>query len=86
MMGIQTTQKDLFSYQVDLDRRVRQDNPLRAIREKVDFAWVRADVAHHYGNNGNESVDPEVIHCQYIQKQKSRHKSTRQRHLWYTQP
>jgi transposase len=61
MMGIQTTQKDLFSYQVDLDRRVRQDNPLRAIREKVDFAWVRADVAHHYGNNGNESVDPEVI-------------------------
>lgn len=61
MMGIQSTQKDLFSYQVDLDRRVRQDNPLRAIREKVDFSWVRADVAHHYGNNGNESVDPEVI-------------------------
>jgi len=61
MMGIQTTQKDLFSFQVDLDRRVRQDNPLRAIREKIDFAWVRADVAHHYGNNGNESVDPEVI-------------------------
>jgi transposase len=35
--------------------------PTRAIREKVDFASVRADVAHLYGHNGNESVDPEVI-------------------------
>jgi transposase len=61
MMGTKKTQKDLFSYQIDLDRRVRRDNPLRAIREKVDFAWVRADVAKHYGANGNESVDPEVI-------------------------
>ena len=61
MMGIQTTQKELFSYEVDLERRVRRDNPLRAIRERVDFAWVRAEVAHYYGHNGNESVDPEVI-------------------------
>jgi transposase len=61
MMGIQNNQSELFSYQVDLDQRVRRDNPLRAIREKVDFAWVRADVAHLYGHNGNESVDPEVI-------------------------
>jgi transposase len=27
----------------------------------VDFGWVRAEVAHCYGYNGNESVDPEVI-------------------------
>jgi transposase len=40
---------------------VRQDNPLRAIRDRVDFGWVRDDVAHHYGYNGNQSVDPEVI-------------------------
>src|ERR1700733_9087846 len=61
MMGTQDTQKHLFNYSVDLDKRVRRDNPLRAIRDKIDFAWVRAEVAHHYGCNGNESVDPEVI-------------------------
>lgn len=37
------------------------NNPLRKIRELVDFEWVRADVAHCYGNKGNESVDPAVI-------------------------
>jgi transposase len=61
MMGVQTEQKELFNYAIDLDRRVRRDNPLRAIRAQVDFAWVRDDVAHHYGYNGNESVDPAVI-------------------------
>src|SRR6202167_1084209 len=61
MMGINDPQKQLFNYNVDLDRRVRRDNPLRAIREKIDFAWVRDEVAHCYGYNGNESVDPVVI-------------------------
>lgn len=51
----------MFSYQVDLDRRVRRDNPLRPIREQIDFAWVREEVAPHYGYNGNESTDPVVI-------------------------
>ncbi len=60
-MGINDPQKQLFNYSVDLDRRVRRDNPLRAIREKIDFAWVRDEVAHCYGYNGNESVDPVVI-------------------------
>jgi transposase len=61
MMGRHDGQKAMFSYQVDLDRRVRATNPLRAIRAQVDFGWVRAEVAHCYGYNGNESVDPEVI-------------------------
>jgi transposase len=61
MMGQQDGQKAMFSYQVDLDRRVRLNNPLRAVRTQVDFGWVRAEVAHCYGHNGNESVDPEVI-------------------------
>jgi transposase len=61
MMGIHEGQKELFNYEVDLDRRVRRDNPLRAVREQVDFSWVRDEVAHHYGYNGNESVDPVVI-------------------------
>ena len=60
-MGRREGQKELFSYQVDLDRRVRDDHPLRAIRAAVDFSFVRQEVARCYGYNGNESVDPEVI-------------------------
>jgi hypothetical protein len=41
MMGERHEQKDLFSYQVDLDRRVRRNNPLRAIKEGISFEWVR---------------------------------------------
>jgi transposase len=61
MMGRHEGQKELFSYQVDLDRRVRADHPLRAVRAAVDFGYARQKVAHCYGYNGNESVDPEVI-------------------------
>jgi transposase len=61
MMGRHEGQKELFSYQVDLDRRVRADHPLRAIRGTIDFGFARAEVADCYGSNGNESVDPEVI-------------------------
>lgn len=60
-MGIQEGQKEMFSYQVDLDRRVRADHPLRAIRRAIDFSFVRQEVAHCYGYNGQVSVDPEVI-------------------------
>lgn len=60
-MGRHEGQKELFSYQVDLDRRVRADHPLRAIRAGIDFGFVRAEVAHCYGDNGNESVDPEIV-------------------------
>lgn len=61
MMGVHQPQGELFSYDVNLERRVRADNPLRAIRDKIDFAWVRAEVAQHYGYNGNESTDPVII-------------------------
>ncbi len=61
MMGVHSAQKELFSYQVDLDRRVRADHPLRAIRRVVDFSFVRGEVAHCYGSNGHVSADPEVV-------------------------
>jgi len=60
-MGQQNQQKDLFGYKVDLDRRVRAENPLRKIAGAVDFSFARAEVEHTYGNNGNVSVDPVVI-------------------------
>lgn len=61
MMGRHEGQKELFSYRVDLDRRVHADHPLRRVRQMVDFGFARAAVAHTYGANGNVSVDPEVL-------------------------
>lgn len=61
MMGLKEDQKELFSYSVDLDKRVRPDNPLRLVREQIDFTFVRQEVKEFYGYNGNESVDPAVI-------------------------
>ena len=61
MMGQQKNERELFNYAVNLEKRVRSDHPLRKIREAIDFSFVREEVAHCYGVNGNESVDPEVI-------------------------
>jgi transposase len=61
MMGVKENQRDLFSYHVDLDKRVRQDHPLRKIQTTIDFNFVRQEVADRYGYNGNVSVDPAVI-------------------------
>lgn len=61
MMGQQDLQKELFSYNVDLDKRVRADNPLRQVAGLIDFTFARQEVAHTYGANGNVSVDPAVI-------------------------
>jgi transposase len=61
MMGTQDNQGALFSYQVNLEKRVRADHPLRRVQQAVDFSFVRAEVAELYGANGNESVDPAVI-------------------------
>ena len=60
-MGRHDPQKDLFTYRIDLDERVPEDHPLRQIAEKIDFEFVRAEVAKFYGSNGNVSIDPVVI-------------------------
>jgi transposase len=61
MMGQQQQPKELFSCQIDLDRRVRADNPLRQVAGAIDFSFARAEVEPTYGHNGNVSVDPAVI-------------------------
>jgi hypothetical protein len=61
MMGHQNEQPGSFSYRINLERRVRADHPLRRVAALIDFGFVRNEVAHCYGRNGNESVDPEVI-------------------------
>ena len=45
-------QKELFSYAVDLDRRIHADHPLRRVRQMIDFNFARDLVAHTYGANG----------------------------------
>jgi transposase len=54
-------QSELFSYQVNLEQRVRPGHPLRRVAEAVDFAFVRSEVASLYGRKGNESVDPAIL-------------------------
>jgi len=60
-MGTQNQQQPLFSFNVNLDKRVRNNHPLRAVKQLVDFGFVRKQVSSLYGYNGNESVDPVVI-------------------------
>lgn len=61
MMGIHQPQAELFSYQVNLEKRVRADHPLRRVAQAVDFSFVRQEVASCYGDNGHESVDPVIL-------------------------
>lgn len=61
MMGVNQPQEKLFSYNVNLDKRVRSDHPLRRIHELIDFTFVRKAVEKYYGYNGNVSVDPALI-------------------------
>lgn len=61
MMGIHQPQPELFSYQVNLEKRIRPDHPLRRVAQAVDFSFARAEVAACYGDNGNESVDPVIL-------------------------
>jgi len=61
MMGTQSSERSLFSYSVNLDKRVRADNPLRRFAAVLDLDWVRQEVAGCYGKKGNISVDPVVL-------------------------
>jgi transposase len=61
MMGHHDGQKELFSYQVDLDKRVRADHPLRAVATQIDFTFIRTEVEQFYGKKGNVSVDPVIV-------------------------
>jgi hypothetical protein len=40
MMGERDPQKQLWSYQVNLDKRVRSDHPLRRINETLELDFV----------------------------------------------
>jgi transposase len=61
MMGERDPQKQLWSYQVNLDKRVRSDHPLRRIYETLELDFVQREVAKFYGTKGSVSEDPVVI-------------------------
>src|SRR5260370_42130185 len=46
MMGERHPQKQLWSYQVNLDKRVGSDHLLRRITEALDLDFVRREVAN----------------------------------------
>ena len=41
MMGYQKHERELFSYAVNLEKRVRSDHPLRRVAAAIDFSFVR---------------------------------------------
>jgi len=61
MMGHKSKEPRLWSYNVNLERRVRADHPLRQIQRLVDLGFVYGEVKGCYGTRGNVSVDPVVI-------------------------
>jgi transposase len=61
MMDEEDSRVPIWSYRVNLDKRVRDDHPLRRIRAALDLSFVRKQVAHTYGRRGDKSVPPEVI-------------------------
>src|SRR5260370_29434750 len=61
VMGSRDPQKQLWSYHVNLDKRVRSDHPLPKLNEALKLDFVREEVTKFYGMKGNVSEDPAVI-------------------------
>ncbi len=63
MMGTQPSgrQPALFSYHVDLERRVSSDHLLRRITAVLDLSFVLPTVGPCYGRSGHLSLDPRLI-------------------------
>jgi len=63
MMGRQAKGRQLkmFYQGLCLEQRVRNNHPLRQVKQLVDFAFIYQEVAPFYGVNGNVSVPPPVI-------------------------
>jgi len=62
MMGKQSPlQGKLFYSNINIDKRVRENHPLRKIDAMIDFDFVYDEVEGSYGTNGNESVPPPII-------------------------
>ena len=63
MMGTTPSHQEqaLFSYHLNLERRLRSDHPLRPLRAALDLSFVLPAVQGLYGRSGHVSLDPRVI-------------------------
>lgn len=63
MMGTQPDQRQpaLFSYRIDLERRLPAEHLLRRLSAVLDLSFVLPAVRHCYGRSGHVSLDPRVI-------------------------
>ena len=68
MMDEEDSQVPIWSYRVNLDKRVRDDHPLRRIRAALDLSFVRKEVAHadwakrqHFGSARSDCPDDVVV-------------------------
>ena len=62
MMGEQQPpQSSLFYIGINIEKRVRENHPLRKVDKLIDFDFAYDEVKDLYGNNGNVSVPPPII-------------------------
>jgi transposase len=62
MMGSHNSPSSLFTYSVNLEKRVRANHPLRQLSKALgNLEWVLEEVSDCYGRNGHVSVDPRVL-------------------------
>ena len=62
MMGFQQSpQSSLFYIGINIEKRVRENHPLRKVDKLIDFDFAYDEVKDLYGNNGNVSVPPPII-------------------------
>lgn len=62
MMGFQEPpQGKLFYSNINLEKRIRDNHPLRKIDQFIEFDFAYKEVEDKYGCNGNVSVPPPVI-------------------------
>ena len=60
MMSEGDAQAPMWSYQVNLEKRVRDDHPLRRINQVLDLGFVRKQVAHTYGRRATSRFRPRL--------------------------
>jgi transposase len=62
MIGLQQPpQSSLFYIGINIEKRVRENHPLRKVDKLIDFDFAYDEVKDLYGNNGNVSVPPPII-------------------------
>jgi len=61
MMGRQQGKQARLFYTLSLEKRVRQNHPLRTIASVIDFDFIYDEVKDTYGSKGNVSIPPPII-------------------------